>query len=60
MGAALFHANGRTDVTKPIAPFSNFANAPKGVRKKPKLLLVNKKHNNELQNGNGKPDPAAV
>jgi len=33
MGAELFHAdgltNGRTDMTKPIVAFSNFANAPK-------------------------------
>ena len=52
MEAELFHANGRTDLTKSIAPFRNFANAPKKVRNKPKLLLVNKKHNEELQNGN--------
>jgi hypothetical protein len=44
---------------KPIDPFRNFAKAPKKVRNKLNLLLVNKKHNNELQNGNGKPDPAA-
>jgi hypothetical protein len=58
VGAELFHANGRTDMTKPITPFRNFAKAPKKVRNKPKLFLLNKKNNNELQNG--KPDPAAV
>jgi hypothetical protein len=29
MGAVLFHAEGQTDLTKPIVTFSNFANAPK-------------------------------
>ena len=29
VGAELFHADGRTDMTKLIAPFRNFANAPK-------------------------------
>jgi len=56
----LFHANGRKDMTKPRAPFRNFANAAKKIWNKPKLFLVIKKRNNELQNGNGKPDPAAV
>jgi hypothetical protein len=56
----MFHANGRTDMMKPIAPFCNFAEAPKKVRNKLKFFLWNKNHNNELQNGNGKPDPTAV
>jgi hypothetical protein len=60
VGAELFQAKGRTDIMKPTAPLPNFANAPKKVRKKPNLLLLNKKHNSELLNGNGKPDPAAV
>jgi len=29
VGAEMFHANGRTDMTKLIAIFRNFANAPK-------------------------------
>ena len=29
MGAELFHADGRTDTTKLIVAFRNFANAPK-------------------------------
>ena len=29
MGAELFHAGGRTDMTKLIVAFRNFANAPK-------------------------------
>jgi len=29
VGAELFHADGRTDMTKLIAPFRNFVNAPK-------------------------------
>jgi hypothetical protein len=29
VGAELFHADGRTDMTKPIDAFRNFANAPK-------------------------------
>ena len=28
VGAELFHADGRTDMTKPIVAFRNFANAP--------------------------------
>jgi hypothetical protein len=28
VGAEMFHAGGRTDVTKPIVAFRNFANAP--------------------------------
>jgi len=47
-------------MTKPITPFRNFAKAPKKVRNKPKLLLLNKKNKNEPQNGNGNPDPAVV
>ena len=31
VGADLFHADGRTDMTKPIVVFSNFANAHKNV-----------------------------
>jgi hypothetical protein len=29
VGAELFHADGRTDITKLIVAFRNFANAPK-------------------------------
>ena len=29
VGAELFHADGRTDMTKLIVAFRNFANAPK-------------------------------
>ena len=29
VGAELFDADGQTDMTKPIAAFRNFANAPK-------------------------------
>jgi hypothetical protein len=29
VGAELFHADGRTDMTKLIVPFRNFVNAPK-------------------------------
>jgi hypothetical protein len=32
MGASLFHADGRTDMTKLIAAFRNFTNAPKSAR----------------------------
>jgi hypothetical protein len=28
-GCRVFHANGRTDTTKPIVAFGNFANVPK-------------------------------
>jgi hypothetical protein len=31
MGAELFHADGRTDMTKLITAFCNFANAPKST-----------------------------
>jgi hypothetical protein len=31
VGAELFHADGRTDMTKLIVPFRNFVNAPKNV-----------------------------
>jgi hypothetical protein len=31
MGAELFHADGRTDMTKPIVAFRDFTNAPKIV-----------------------------
>jgi hypothetical protein len=31
-GAELFHAGGRTDMTKVIVVFRNFANAPKKVK----------------------------
>jgi len=34
MGAELFHADGRTDMTKLIAAFHNFANAPKKTKLK--------------------------
>jgi hypothetical protein len=32
VGAGLFHANRRTDITKLIVSFRNFANAPKKDR----------------------------
>jgi len=31
MGASLFHADGRTDMTKLIGAFCNFENAPKSA-----------------------------
>jgi hypothetical protein len=31
VGAELFHADGRTDMTKLIVAFRNFANSPKNV-----------------------------
>ena len=32
VGAELFHEDGRTDMTKLIVAFRNFANTPKNVR----------------------------
>ena len=32
VGAELFHADGRTDMTKLIVAFRNFANAPKIIK----------------------------
>ena len=32
VGAKLFHADGRTDMTKLIVAFRNFANAPKIIK----------------------------
>ena len=32
VGAALFHADGQTDMTELIVGFGNFVNAPKNVR----------------------------
>jgi len=32
VGAELFHADGRTDTTKLIVAFRDFANAPKNVK----------------------------
>jgi len=29
VGAELFHADGQTDMTKPVVAFRNFANTPK-------------------------------
>ena len=37
-GAELFHADGRTDITKPIVAFRNFANASKNTDSR--LLLT--------------------
>ena len=34
VGAELFHADGRTDMTKLIAAFRNFANAPKNEKER--------------------------
>jgi hypothetical protein len=34
VGAELFHADGRTDMTKLIVALGNFANAPKKVKVK--------------------------
>jgi len=31
MGAEVFHADGRTEMTKPTVAFRNFGNAPKHV-----------------------------
>ena len=31
VGTELFHADGRTDMTKPIVAFRNFANSPKNT-----------------------------
>ena len=31
VGAELFHADGKTDITKLIVSFSSFANAPKNL-----------------------------
>ena len=33
LGAELFHADGQTDMTKLIAAFRNFVNAPKNEEK---------------------------
>jgi hypothetical protein len=35
VGAELFHADGRTDMTKLIVTFLNFANTPKNVKVRP-------------------------
>jgi hypothetical protein len=38
VGDELFHADGKTDVTKLIVVFKNFANAPKNLRPRSNLL----------------------
>jgi hypothetical protein len=40
MGAELFHADGQTDVTKPIVTFLNFADAPKNLLKNSVFINV--------------------
>ena len=59
MGAALFHADGRTDMMKPIVAFRNFSNAPKNclmlnmVVNKVTTRLYTVKHNQESSWGVG-------
>jgi hypothetical protein len=40
VGAELFHANGRTDMTKLIVAFGNFAKAPKNLHCTCRLYYV--------------------
>jgi hypothetical protein len=42
LGAELFHADGRTDMTNPKTAFRNFMNAPKNGRRSRRVKSENK------------------
>ena len=49
VGAELFHAGGRTDITKPIAALRNFANQPKMLPTRSRIWLEVSKLNHKLR-----------